>query len=166
MKHKKKRYYPCFYSSFTLLLCCFLLLVCLFDSLIQSLISNIFDLFYSLLLILLFDQLYELQEQTNQYARDLRNVASSLSLCQRDIRSTQVTSQQINTYDEETTNLYRAIGKTFLLSSKSQINEFLNNENERLNKTQKDLEGRKEYLERRITNNKSNIADITAGTTI
>mmetsp|Transcript_10793 Transcript_10793/g.11216 ORF Transcript_10793/g.11216 Transcript_10793/m.11216 type:complete len:256 (-) Transcript_10793:67-834(-) len=111
-------------------------------------------------------ELYELQEQTNQYARDLRGVTSSLALCQRDIRSTQVTLQQINTYDESSTNLYRSIGKSFLLTSKPKINEHLQNENEKLNKTQKDLESRKEYLERRIANNKSNIADITAGAAI
>jgi chaperonin cofactor prefoldin len=85
-------------------------------------------------------------------------------MCQRDIRSTQVTSQQIQTYEAETP-LYRSVGKAFLLTPKQSVEEFLGSEHEKLNKTQKDLEGRKEYLERRINNNRSNMADITAGTT-
>jgi chaperonin cofactor prefoldin len=85
-------------------------------------------------------------------------------MCQRDLRSTLVTSQQIETYDPETP-LYRAVGKAFHLTPKQSVEEFLSGEQEKLNKTQKDLEGRKEYLERRINNNRSNMADITAGTT-
>lgn len=108
--------------------------------------------------------MYELQEQTNQHTRDLRGVINSLNMCQRDMRSNLVTAQQIQTYDPDTP-LYRSVGKAFHLTPKQSVEEFLNNENEKLNKTQKDLEGRKEYLERRIANNRSNMADITAGTT-
>jgi chaperonin cofactor prefoldin len=85
-------------------------------------------------------------------------------MCQRDLRSTLVTSQQIETYEAETP-LYRAVGKAFHLTPKQSVEDFLKGEQEKLNKTQKDLEGRKEYLERRISNNRSNMADITAGTT-
>mmetsp|Transcript_25013 Transcript_25013/g.36932 ORF Transcript_25013/g.36932 Transcript_25013/m.36932 type:complete len:256 (-) Transcript_25013:140-907(-) len=106
-------------------------------------------------------ELMELQEQTSNYARDLRGVQGSLASCQRDLRSNLVTKQQIDTYDAETP-LYRTVGKAFLREPRDSIETFLQKESEKLSKTQRDLEGRKEYLERRIASNKSNIADIAS----
>ena len=107
------------------------------------------------------DQLMELQEQTMSYARDLRGVTHAIASVQRELRSVAVTAQQINTY-EPTVPLYRAVGKCFLLSSRDTIEDHLAKEAEKLDKNQKDLDGRKEYLERRIASNRSNMTDITS----
>lgn len=103
----------------------------------------------------------ELQEQTMSYARDLRGVAHAIASVQRELRSVAVTAQQIGTY-APTVPLYRAVGKGFLLSPRDDIEAHLEKEAEKLSKNQKDLEGRKEYLERRISSNRSNMADITS----
>lgn len=107
------------------------------------------------------DQLMELQEQTMSYARDLRGVTHAIASVQRELRSVAVTAQQINTY-EPTVPLYRAVGKCFLLSPRDTIEDHLAKEAEKLDKNQKDLDGRREYLERRIASNRSNMTDITS----
>ncbi len=100
-----------------------------------------------------------MQEQTASYTRDLRQVQGKITSCQRDIRSNQVTRQHITNYDENT-NLYRAVGKAFVYSSHNNVQNKLAEEYESLQKTLKDLTDRKEYLERRIVSNKTNMNDI------
>jgi chaperonin cofactor prefoldin len=75
-----------------------------------------------------------------------------------------VTAQQIGSY-APTVPLYRAVGKGFLMAPRDEIEGHLEKEAEKLSKNQKDLEGRKEYLERRIASNRSNMADITSSAT-
>ena len=103
----------------------------------------------------------ELQQQTMSYARDLRGVTHALSSVQRELRSVAVTAQQINSYAPNVP-LYRAVGKGFLLSPRDNIEAHLSKEAGKLDKTQKDLEGRREYLERRIASNRSNMQDIAS----
>jgi len=58
--------------------------------------------------------------------------------------------------------LYKAVGKAFLLKSKATILSGLEEELSTLTKNQRDLLDRKEYLERRVTSNRSNMAELTA----
>lgn len=104
-------------------------------------------------------EIYELQQQNNTYLRDLRQVQGKLASCQRDIRAGNITKTQIDKLDAEIP-LYRSVGKAFLLSSHDDVLNKLGKENELLEKTQKDLLDRKEYLERRINSNKTNINEI------
>ena len=102
----------------------------------------------------------ELQEQTNAYIKDLRTVQMKLGMCQRDTKMNQVTSNHIATLSPDT-KLYKAIGKAFLLSNRNDIETQLENEITKLTKNQRDYMDRKEYLERRITSNRTNMSEIT-----
>eukprot|EP01041_Mallomonas_annulata_P007940 gene7940-16266_t len=104
----------------------------------------------------------ELQDQTNAFARDLRLVQAKLASSQKHSRSNQVTTAHINTLNEDVP-LYRSVGKAFVHSTREDVIHSLDNENEKLNSTQKDLMDRKEFLERRITSNASNLQDMVAG---
>ncbi len=81
-------------------------------------------------------------------------------MAQRDTRSNQITRGHLDSYAEEVP-LYRAVGKAFLLTPKSKIEDRLETELQTLTKNQRDLLDRKEYLERRIQSNTQNIRDLT-----
>lgn len=62
----------------------------------------------------------EIRDQTNAYTRDLRGVNSHLNAVMRDTRANQVTTSQVKVL-EESVNMYRSIGKAYVLASKSNI---------------------------------------------
>ena len=103
----------------------------------------------------------ELQEQTNTYARDLKNVSLRLSSLQRDSKLNQITQTQINTLDDKIP-LYRAVGKAFFFTPQNNIQNRLEKELDLYKKNEKDLFDRKEYLERRILSNTQNLKDLVA----
>ena len=86
---------------------------------------------------------------------------NSMSVCQREGRSNQVTTSQIQSLATDTP-LFRAIGKGFYMASQEEVQSDLQREAELLAKTAKDLANREEYLERRIAQNRSNMIDIAS----
>ena len=106
-------------------------------------------------------QYMELQEQTNTYGRDLKNVSLRLSSLQRDSKLNQITQTQINTLNEDIP-LYRAVGKAFFYTPQNNIQGRLEKELDLYKKNEKDLLDRKEYLERRILSNSQNLKDMLA----
>ena len=107
-------------------------------------------------------ELFELQEQTSSYARDLRAVVSRLNSLSREAAATDNTQTQIKEFSEQTA-LYRGIGKAYVQQERSVIDSALTEELNIIDKNYKDLQDRKEYLERRITSNQSNLRDLTVG---
>lgn len=96
-----------------------------------------------------------------KHGKDLRGVQNSVAVCQRDLRSNQVTSNQINSL-QESTPLYRACGKGFYMAEQAEVQRDLQEEAALLSKTSKDLANREEYLERRIASCRSNMIDIAS----
>ena len=103
-----------------------------------------------------------LQEQTGAYTRDLRAVVQRINSLSREAAAADNTQNQIKEFSDET-SLYRGIGKAYVLQDKKEIDECLTKELDLIDKNYADLKDRKEYLERRITSNKSNINDLIAG---
>ena len=58
--------------------------------------------------------------------------------------------------------LYRSVGKAFFATEREALDRRLEQDLELLTKSQRDLTDRQEYLERRITSNKSNLRELTA----
>ena len=104
----------------------------------------------------------ELQEQLSSFSRDIRSVQQKLASAQREERANQVTLNHVTSLDNAV-QTYRATGKAFILTPKTEIERRLENEHATLIKLQRDLLGQKEYLERRITSTSNNIKDITNG---
>jgi chaperonin cofactor prefoldin len=84
-----------------------------------------------------------------------------MSVCQRELRSNQVSSNQIKSLNESTP-LYRACGKGFFMATQEEVRRDLEAEAELLDRNSKDLANREEYLERRIASNRSNMIDIAS----
>lgn len=103
----------------------------------------------------------DLQEQTNNYARDLKNVSLRLSAIQRESKLNQITQSHIEVLDAEIP-LYRAVGKAFFFTPKADIKGRLDKELNSCKKNEKDLFDRKEYLERRLVSGTQNLKDLLA----
>lgn len=101
----------------------------------------------------------ELQEQLSTLNRDLRAVKVRLATLQRDSRANSVTSKQVEAFDSSVP-LYRAIGKAFFTTPKDKLQLRLQQESAELEKTQKDLMDRQEYLERRIASCSTNLQEL------
>lgn len=106
-------------------------------------------------------ELQTLNDEMQKHGKDLRGVQNSMSVCQREGRSNQVTSNQINSLDASTP-LFRACGKGFYMAAQEEVKVDLQQEAELLAKNTKDLANREEYLERRIAQNRSNMIDIAS----
>eukprot|EP00607_Mallomonas_marina_P007774 CAMPEP_0182417596 /NCGR_PEP_ID=MMETSP1167-20130531/2058_1 /TAXON_ID=2988 /ORGANISM="Mallomonas Sp, Strain CCMP3275" /LENGTH=253 /DNA_ID=CAMNT_0024591273 /DNA_START=65 /DNA_END=822 /DNA_ORIENTATION=+ len=104
-------------------------------------------------------EVMQLQDETNGHVRDLRLVQAKLMSTQKIQRSNQVTSDYMNTL-QDSVPLYRAVGKAFFLSDKSSITTTLQTELEKCTKSESDLMDRKEFLERRIASNTTNLQDL------
>jgi tetratricopeptide (TPR) repeat protein len=107
-------------------------------------------------------ELFELQEQTSSYSRDLRAVIQRLNGLSREAAATDNTQSQLKEFPTST-KLYRGIGKVYVLQDRATIDECLELEINTIDKNYKDLQDRKEYLERRIQSNQTNLRDLTAG---
>lgn len=104
-------------------------------------------------------ELFEIQEQTQGYARDLRGVTMKISSLEREKRANQVTGSQIGQLPESVP-LYKTVGKAFMFADRAAIESHLTNELTSAEKQISDLKDRKTYLERRIESNKDHIRDI------
>lgn len=105
-------------------------------------------------------ELTELQEQNGTYNRDLRGVLMRVNGLEREMRTVQITSKQLSEFDQSVP-MFKSVGKAYILSDKSTMQESLDKELESIAKNHKDLQDRKEYLERRIQSATSNIRDLT-----
>lgn len=112
--------------------------------------------------VVILQQLYELQEQTNVYAKDLRGVKSRIANLQHSQRVDTNTMGQINGLGEDT-NFYRMSGKVFIRTPRKDMEDRLEKRIADSVKQQRELGDREEYLERRIASNSSNIRDLTSG---
>jgi prefoldin subunit 1 len=104
-------------------------------------------------------QFLELQEQNNVYSKDLRAVKARIASLQRESRVNAVTSNQLQTLDQDVP-LYRSVGKAFVFSTRKETEDRLEQEIGEITKAQRDLSDREEYLERRIASNTANLQDL------
>ena len=104
----------------------------------------------------------ELQEQGSKLNKDLRQVSARLSVCQRELRANQVTTQQISGLGPEVP-VYRTLGKCFMHTPRPEIDRRLTDELQTLSKNQSDFSDRKQYLERRIEENTQHMKDLMSG---
>ncbi len=105
-------------------------------------------------------ELFELQEQTGAYSRDLNGVMARMQAIQREANGVNNSSQQLDGFNNDTP-MYLSVGKAYIRHPQDKIKSVLEGELDHLDKNFKDLKDRKEYLERRIASNKSGIKDLT-----
>ena len=89
----------------------------------------------------------------------MRAVKARINALQRESRVNAVTNNHLQTLANDV-DLYRSVGKAFVYSTKSDIENRLENEIAEITKAQRDLSDREEYLERRIASNTANLQDL------
>ncbi|KAL3782670.1 hypothetical protein ACHAWO_002595 [Cyclotella atomus] len=102
----------------------------------------------------------DLQTQLSTTTKEYRTVKASILMSQKSKRSNELTKselEQIPTADK----MYRGVGKMFMLQDRKDVVEYLDREIERETKSEGDLVGKLDYLERRIKSMQSNIGELT-----
>lgn len=103
----------------------------------------------------------QLGEQYHTTARELQEVKAKLNGATREQKATELTLRQVESMAEETP-LYRAVGKMFLLSNKTEVTSCLEEKAEEDRKKQHDLTARQTYLQRRLQSQEANLKDLVA----
>lgn len=104
----------------------------------------------------------DLQEQLINYNRELRLVNSRISKSQHEVKLNQVTTSHVNTLTEDVP-VYRSVGKSFILSTKPNIEDRLQQDFSTYSKNLRELVDQREYLDKRIANISTELKDLTAG---
>ena len=105
-------------------------------------------------------EFYDLSEQARSFRMDLDGVVRRMATVERDSKACAVTYSQIEKFPEET-SLFKSVGKAYIKHDREFIQKALEEEVEDNNKNFKDLQDRKEYIERRLTSVNSNMKDLT-----
>jgi chaperonin cofactor prefoldin len=81
-------------------------------------------------------------------------------MSQKSKRSNELTKSELEKIPNAD-KMYRNIGKMFMLQDRKDVMEYLTKEIERKEKAESDLEGKLDYLERRMKSMQSNIGELT-----
>eukprot|EP00566_Odontella_aurita_P016268 CAMPEP_0113559722 /NCGR_PEP_ID=MMETSP0015_2-20120614/19050_1 /TAXON_ID=2838 /ORGANISM="Odontella" /LENGTH=274 /DNA_ID=CAMNT_0000461381 /DNA_START=8 /DNA_END=832 /DNA_ORIENTATION=- /assembly_acc=CAM_ASM_000160 len=110
-------------------------------------------------------ELADLQEQFTNARRDYQKVKMELTQRQHEKKRNELTVSELGTMPEggdggDGCNMYRSIGKMFLLTSRKGVLSHLAKEIEDDGKKEKELEGKAEFLEKRMRSQQLNIQEL------
>lgn len=109
-------------------------------------------------------ELMDLQVQYRKTAKDYQICQASIGACDKTMKVNQITIAELQDIPiEEERKMYRGVGKMFMMDSKVQIFEHLNDEIKDNEKKILDLGQKKEYLEKRMTSQRQNILECAGG---
>ena len=91
----------------------------------------------------------QLAERVQQHERELRETQARLGALRRETARTQITKNEIDAL-EENTEVYRSVGKMFLLSDKKGVGELLDGQMKRGEERTAQLTARAQFLDRRV----------------
>lgn len=106
-------------------------------------------------------EVMDLQQQLLSTTKEYRTVKANILRAQKEKRSNQLTKDELSTLPPQDVKMYRSIGKMFMLTPRQQVMDYLDNSIEREGKVEVDLEGKLDYLERRMKSQQGNIAELT-----
>jgi len=105
-------------------------------------------------------EIMEVADAVDQTTVELQETASKLQTCRREAKRVTLTTNQVQGISGETTPLYRAVGKMFVLSNKTDVMEHLEKQAKENEKSEESLKGRQAYLERRLKSQQANLQDL------
>ena len=91
----------------------------------------------------------QLAERVQQHERELRETQARLGALRRETARTQITKNEIDALEEKT-EVYRSVGKMFLLSDKKGVGELLDGQMKRGEERTAQLTARAQFLDRRV----------------
>lgn len=106
-------------------------------------------------------ELQELQSQYVQTSREVSIAQANISMAQREYKSNEITKAELEKVPEvEESKMYRSVGKMFLLSSRSEVMEYLSKSMENEKRSEDELTLKLDYLERKLQSQKQNIEEL------
>ncbi|KAL3805332.1 hypothetical protein HJC23_009039 [Cyclotella cryptica] len=108
-------------------------------------------------------EVIDLQQQLISTTKEYRTVKANILRAQKEKRSNELTKSELDKLppSETEVKMYRSIGKMFMLTPRSEVMTHLDESIERESKVESDLEGKLDYLERRMKSQQANIAELT-----
>ena len=91
----------------------------------------------------------QLAERVQQHERELRETQARLGAVRRETARTTITKNEINALGEKT-EVYRSVGKMFLLSTKKGVDDLLEGQLKRGEERTAQLTARAQFLDRRV----------------
>lgn len=86
---------------------------------------------------------------------------SNIMRAQKEKRGNELTRDELSKLPAGDIKMYRGVGKMFMLSPRDEVMDHLETSIEREGKVASDLEGKCDYLERRMKSMQGNIAELT-----
>jgi prefoldin subunit 1 len=108
-------------------------------------------------------EVINLQQQLMSTTREYCTVKANILRAQKEKRSNELTKSELDKLppSDLEVKMYRSIGKMFMLTPRSKVMTYLDESIERESKIETDLEGKLDYLERRMKSQQANIAELT-----
>ncbi|KAL3759321.1 hypothetical protein ACHAWU_006960 [Discostella pseudostelligera] len=111
-------------------------------------------------------EVMDLQQQLIATTKEYRMVKANIMKAQNGKRSNELTKGELEKLPQGSdSKMYRSVGKMFMLASRGEIMNHLEENIEREGKEEKDLSGKLEYLERRMKSQQQNIQELTKSAT-
>ena len=107
-------------------------------------------------------EVQDLQSQLRTTAKEFRDVQNKIRRAQVAKRTSELTKNQLMELpDGSYSNLYRPVGKMFMLASESEIETHLDETIEKEGKNETSLSAKMEYLEKMMKSQQQNIQELT-----
>ena len=107
-------------------------------------------------------EVQDLQEQLVATTKEYRTVKANIFRAQKERKSNELTKLELENLPQGTdAKMYRAVGKMFMMTSRSDIMAHLEESMERESKAEADLSAKLDYLERRMKSQSQNIQELT-----
>lgn len=106
-------------------------------------------------------ELQELHEQYVQTLREQKTVEANIAMAQREYQAHELTKSEIDNLPlSDNTTMYRSVGKMFMLSTREEVNEHLEQSMKDEKKKENDLTQKQDYLTRRLKSQQQNIQEL------
>lgn len=103
----------------------------------------------------------DLQNQLRKTGKDFQVVQASIASCEKSLKMNEITMSELENIpaEQQERKMYRGVGKMFMLESKDEIFTHLKQEMTDDDKKLKDMQQKKDYLEKRIKSQQQNIIE-------
>lgn len=106
-------------------------------------------------------ELHDLQLQYGASAREYNSVEANLNKASKEEKIYSITLSEVENNPSASGNYFRCVGKLFLRSTKPEVLDHLQSNIESQKKTQKELSGKREYLEKRLRSQQMNMKELS-----
>ena len=109
-------------------------------------------------------ELMDLQNQYRKSVNDYNLVQTSIQHSDKVMKMNKITLDELEGVpSDENRKMYTGIGKAFLMQTRDEVFDDLNDDMKDAEKKMEDLKQKKEYLERRMESQKKNIIECASG---